>query len=429
MNPLGKLLSLALCSLASLCLSPMLSQAEDLRPSELKSTCIIRYSDSLTSRNTPKHSILLKEIGHGLPLLGIGVAYTLYNEPVKRLRHAHLPSFHNRYDDYLQFSPLALQMAMRLSGVRGASHSLNQMLLSDALASGVMLSVVYGVKTASRVLRPDGSSHNSFPSGHTAMAFTAATLLHQEYGVSYPWLSALSYTAASAVGVGRILNNRHWVGDVVTGAALGYLSGKLGYWLSDLIYRSKRVSTYSQPSDLLTPNLSIYIPMAYSSESHNLSPSSSLRTEYFCAGLGIHWAYNDKGYFVRNEVGSEVNRLTLRHGTKHYEGQTKTLSLSASWGYTWHLVKDYLTLEADIGLRLRVPKVARSLENYTLTTQTSIAPSVRLSPLWQITPHVALRLDAKTEYTPQSEYLRGNDIDYPFSLPRWSIGSSLAFRL
>lgn len=68
--------------------------------------------------------------------------------------------------------------------------------------------------------------NGAFPSGHTSAAFAAATVYALEYK-DRPWVPILCYTTASLVGLTRITENKHWVTDVVAGAALGYLTGKL----------------------------------------------------------------------------------------------------------------------------------------------------------------------------------------------------------
>ena len=60
------------------------------------------------------------------------------------------------------------------------------MLVSDAFSAGLMAIAVNSLKYTCRVRRPDGSSRNSFPSGHTATAFMTATMLHKEYGHRSP---------------------------------------------------------------------------------------------------------------------------------------------------------------------------------------------------------------------------------------------------
>ena len=66
----------------------------------------------------------------------------------------------------------------------------------------------------------------SFPSGHTTVAFAAATVYALEYK-DHPWVPVLAYSAATLIGISRITENKHWLTDVVAGAGLGYLTGRL----------------------------------------------------------------------------------------------------------------------------------------------------------------------------------------------------------
>jgi membrane-associated phospholipid phosphatase len=93
----------------------------------------------------------------------------------------------------------------------------------------LMLATVYTLKYSVGESRPDTGQKNSFPSGHTAQAFTAATFLSREYGHKSIWITIGAYTVASTVGVFRILNNRHWISDVLVGAGIGILSTNLVY--------------------------------------------------------------------------------------------------------------------------------------------------------------------------------------------------------
>jgi len=67
--------------------------------------------------------------------------------------------------------------------------------------------------------------NSSFPSGHTTVAFAAATVYALEYK-NKPWVPVFAYTAASLIGISRITQNAHWATDVLAGAALGYLTGR-----------------------------------------------------------------------------------------------------------------------------------------------------------------------------------------------------------
>ena len=66
--------------------------------------------------------------------------------------------------------------------------------------------------------RPDGSNAQSFPSGHASITFATATVLELHLGWRY---SVLGYTVASYVAGSRLHDNRHWLSDVVFGAAVG----------------------------------------------------------------------------------------------------------------------------------------------------------------------------------------------------------------
>jgi len=69
----------------------------------------------------------------------------------------------------------------------------------------------------------------SLPSGHTAAAFSAATVLsieaHRSWPKAAPIISPLLYGGATAVGLARMYDSRHWASDVALGATVGTLTG------------------------------------------------------------------------------------------------------------------------------------------------------------------------------------------------------------
>lgn len=158
----------------------------------------------------------------GVPLVVAGLVVQERDHGFRHLRNDYVPSFRFRYDDYLQYAPAALMLGLKIGGVRGRS-SWGRMLVSDAFSVALMAGAVNSLKYTCRMPRPDGSNNKSFPSGHTATAFMAATMLHKEYGGRSPWYSIAGYSMATVTGVSRMLNNKHWLSDVLVGAGIGIL--------------------------------------------------------------------------------------------------------------------------------------------------------------------------------------------------------------
>ena len=150
-----------------------------------------------------------------------------------------LTDFKTGIDDYSQYFGPAMTLGLKIGGVEGRSDW-GRLLASAAMSYGIMAGFVNGIKYTAKEMRPDGSTANSWPSGHTATSFVGATLLHKEYGLTVsPWYSVAGYGVATATGVMRVLNNRHWVSDVLSGAGIGIMSTEIAYALSDVIFKGK----------------------------------------------------------------------------------------------------------------------------------------------------------------------------------------------
>ncbi len=141
---------------------------------------------------------------------------------------------------------------LNLSGIKGR-HNFKDRTIILGIASLFTAASVNAIKYTAKVERPDKSAFNSFPSGHTAVAFMGAEFLWQEYkGVSV-WYGISGYIVAATTGALRIYNNKHWVGDVAFGAGLGILSTKMAYWRYSAIQNNR-----SKKKNKIGNNLIVY---------------------------------------------------------------------------------------------------------------------------------------------------------------------------
>jgi hypothetical protein len=70
-------------------------------------------------------------------------------------------------------------------------------------------------------------SNASFPSGHSILSWTVASVISHEYPGSLTSIAA--YGIATAVSISRVTSRQHFPSDVVVGAALGWLIGRQVY--------------------------------------------------------------------------------------------------------------------------------------------------------------------------------------------------------
>lgn len=140
-------------------------------------------------------------------------------------------------DDFSQWAPAASVFALDAFGIK-AKNSLRDRTVIFATSYTIMATSVFALKSITHVERPDGTSSNSFPSGHTATAFAGATFLWEEYKDKSVWIGVAGYAIATGTGLFRIYNNRHWLTDVAAGAGIGILSTKIAYWLNPVITKT-----------------------------------------------------------------------------------------------------------------------------------------------------------------------------------------------
>ncbi len=119
----------------------------------------------------------------------------------------------------------ALFVLIPLTGIATATLKKDREGQIQFLKSFVVNAVVTGgLKAVIDKRRPDGSCCESFPSGHTSFSFMGATFLQKRYG---PKFGVPAYAAATFVAYSRVFADKHFVEDVIAGAAIGYMASCL----------------------------------------------------------------------------------------------------------------------------------------------------------------------------------------------------------
>lgn len=131
-------------------------------------------------------------------------------------------------DDFTQYVPIAELYLADIVGVKSKNHWFDQsknLFISNLISAGI----THGLKNIVNKTRPDRGDH-SFPSGHTTLAFTNAAVLQHEFKESSPILAYSGYAFAATTGTFRVLNNKHWLSDVLLGAGIGIAAAEFVYY-------------------------------------------------------------------------------------------------------------------------------------------------------------------------------------------------------
>ncbi|WP_158267611.1 phosphatase PAP2 family protein [Adhaeribacter arboris] len=206
-------------------------------------------------------------------LIGFGFAGTgkrpllEYNEEIEEAIQEHYSGFHTKIDNYTRYAPIAMAYCLNIAGIKG-QHSLVNLTCLFVLSDFISSATTKTLKDITHQMRPDHSTADAFPSGHTSGAFTGATILFLEYKDKSIWYGISGYSFAVATGALRMMNNKHWFSDVVTGAGIGILSTQVAYavypWIQKQI--SQGIPKLSNKSLFLSPtyaNKALGIGMVY----------------------------------------------------------------------------------------------------------------------------------------------------------------------
>ena len=123
-------------------------------------------------------------------------------------------------ETWMQFTPAVFHLGAAELGLKCES-SFAERAVTATLAYGTEAIICYTLKTLIREERPDGSRFNSFPSAHTAAAFTGAELIRGDSGNG----PGSAFYACGVYGAAmRVQHPRPWWWDTVAGASIGVAS-------------------------------------------------------------------------------------------------------------------------------------------------------------------------------------------------------------
>lgn len=136
-----------------------------------------------------------------------------------------------KIDNVTEYLPIVATYGLNLCGVKGL-HGYADLSIITATAYLMMAAIVYPTKDFVYAPRPGGDPRfNSFPSGHSAWAFTGAEIMRREYWHVSPWIGVSGYIVATGTAFLRLYNGAHWLTDVLAGAGIGILCAEAAYWL------------------------------------------------------------------------------------------------------------------------------------------------------------------------------------------------------
>ncbi len=179
--------------------------------------------------NSPKKKVW-KSLIVPTVLIGTGLAINHYPTKLDLQNKIRKPfnGFTTKAEDYLQYAPLAILWSANLLKFK-AEHSIFNQKKNLIISEVITGAIVFGLKYGTHIQRPDSSNFHSFPSGHTAHAFVGAQALYHEFKNSNPVIAYSGFAFAFATGGLRIVNNKHWLPDVLVGAGISLLVTNLVY--------------------------------------------------------------------------------------------------------------------------------------------------------------------------------------------------------
>ena len=184
----------------------------------------------------------LGETGNKELMIGIGVSgaafvtYLLDSEFSKMLERNKtswaddLTSYGNDYG--LKANTMIISQAVYIGGLASGWDDLREtgrLLYESIILTGMVTQTLKFIVGRARPYEERGDhyftpfvsngDYHSFPSGHTTLAFAMSTVISHQ--IDSWWAYAGFYGLSTLTGISRVYTNKHWLSDIVVGAAIG----------------------------------------------------------------------------------------------------------------------------------------------------------------------------------------------------------------
>jgi hypothetical protein len=227
------------------------------------------------------------------------------------------------------------------------------------------------LKSVVNCKRPDGSDYNSFPSRHSAIAFSLGFRVSQILYQNSPWWVLASQTAATAVGFERVMDKKHYPSDVLAGAVIGIGSACLGNYVGSLLYPSEN-NTLPDASNEYMPGFDVVTSAVFpimhidKGVSSRMALGASMRGRLpLDDNYGFTAALNLRSFpiYRGHEYVNPMNTLGLAVGVNGYNSLSKryaleyTLTAGAAKLFRtdgWRHSSASFTVDADFGASMQL---------------------------------------------------------------------------
>lgn len=228
-----------------------------------------------------------------------------------------------------------------------------------------------------------------------------ATMLTKEYGHRSPWIGISAYSVATATGLMRMANNKHWLSDVLTGAGIGILSTELGYYLADLIFKGKGINNLTE-QDVFNrwdkPSfIGLYVGMNVPLSGYDIDGQHEYRTSSGCSA-GIEGALFFNPYIG---VGGRFTASNTSIIVDDNEAEVNTfdaLSFCAGGYFSYPLSSRFLIGSKILGGYIHYPQL--ELSSTTIPRKDGLCFGSGVSLTFRATEHYGIKLFADYNLMP-----------------------------